>query len=203
VNGTEAGAAGHRVKSIDLRATVVVPTYNEAQNISRLVPELMALPDQVNVLVVDDASPDGTGALADSCARDFPERVSAIHRLGKLGLGTAYRAGFRVARERGADCVVTMDADFSHHPRHISAMLAWPAEADLVIGSRYVPGGAALDSPGSRRLLSRSANLFSRTALGLRAHDFTAGFRVYRGKLLSDLPPDSVFSSGCSFLLET
>ena len=200
---TDAAPSPGMAKPVALRATIVVPTYNEAENISRLVPELLALPDRVNVLVVDDASPDGTGALADSFERDNPGRVTAIHRPGKLGLGTAYLAGFRAASEQGAECVVTMDADFSHHPRHIGALLAGLANADLVIGSRYVPGGQAVDSPSSRRALSRTANLISRTLLGLRARDVTAGYRAYRTALLTELPLESIFSSGYSFLIET
>jgi dolichol-phosphate mannosyltransferase len=183
--------------------TVVVPTYNEAENITRLLPELLALAVALRVIVVDDASPDGTGALADQFAHDFPGRVVALHRPGKLGLGTAYMAGFKTAGELGADCIVTMDADFSHHPRHIEDMLAKLSEADLVIGSRYVPGGRAVDSPAARRLLSWMANNASRTTLGLRAHDVTAGFRVYRRELLSALPLGRIFSSGYSFLIET
>jgi dolichol-phosphate mannosyltransferase len=195
--------ASELASPVDPKATVVVPTYNEAENISRLLPELIALPDHVSVIIVDDASPDGTGALADSFANAFPDRVVAIHRPAKLGLGTAYLAGFRAAGERGGNCVVTMDADFSHHPRHISAMLARLIDADLVIGSRYVRGGGAIDSPFARRLLSRSANQVSRTTLGLKAHDVTAGFRVYRLELLMALPLDRIFSSGYSFLIET
>jgi dolichol-phosphate mannosyltransferase len=183
--------------------TVVVPTYNEAENLASLLPKLLALPDRVSVIVVDDGSPDGTGALADTFARDFPERVLVIHRAAKLGLGTAYLAGFRAAGERGAECIVTMDADFSHDPQYISAMLTRLANADLVIGSRYVPGGAAVDSPAARRLLSWCANLVARTALGLQARDVTAGFRAYRRDLLTTLPLDHIFSSGYSFLIET
>ncbi len=195
--------ATNRVRLAIHAATVVVPTYNEAENIARLVPELLALPDGLTVIVVDDASPDGTGALADNFAHDFPGRLIAVHRPGKLGLGTAYLAGFEAANRLGSDCIVTMDADFSHHPHYISAMLARLADADLVIGSRYVPGGAAVNSPPARRLLSRSANLISRTALGFKAHDVTAGFRVYRSNLLAALPLDHIFSSGYSFLIET
>src|SRR5207302_1829673 len=169
-------------------AMVVVPTYNEAENIARLVPELLALPEGLTIIIVDDASPDGTGALADNFARDFPGRLIAVHRPGKLGLGTAYLAGFETANRLGSDCIVTMDADFSHQPQSISALLARLAEADLVIGSRYVRGGAAVNSPPARRLLSRTANLVSRTALGFKAHDVTAGFRVYRSDLLAALP---------------
>jgi len=183
--------------------TVVVPTYNEAENIARLVPELLALTAAVRVIVVDDGSPDGTGALAEQFARDYPGRVIVLHRPGKLGLGTAYLAGFQKAGELGADCMVTMDADFSHHPRHIGDMLAKLAAADLVIGSRYVPGGRAVDSPAGRRLLSWVANSASRTTLGLRAHDVTAGFRAYRRELIMALPLDQIFSSGYSFLIET
>jgi dolichol-phosphate mannosyltransferase len=200
---TKAQPPGDIPATMIQRATIVVPTYNESENLGRLVPELMALPDPVSVIVVDDASPDGTGAMADAFALQFPQRVIAIHREAKLGLGTAYLAGFREAGVRGADCVLTMDADFSHHPRHIGAMLARLAEADLVIGSRYVPGGAAVDSPQARRLLSWSANLVSRTALGLKAHDVTAGFRAYRSELLAALRLETIFSSGYSFLIET
>lgn len=189
--------------NVPVVATVVVPTYNEAENIARLVPELLALPEQLSVIVVDDASPDGTGALADTFAERYASRVSVIHRAGKLGLGTAYVAGFVAASQTGVDGVVTMDADFSHNPKYIGAMLARLADADLVIGSRYVPGGAAMNSPFGRRLLSRSANLVSRTALGFVAHDVTAGFRVYRRSLLAALPIDRIFSSGYSFLIET
>jgi dolichol-phosphate mannosyltransferase len=201
------GLSGERASIASLpvaaSAAVVVPTYNEVENIARLVPELLALPDHLQVIIVDDASPDGTGALADSFADQQPGRVLALHRPAKLGLGTAYLAGFTAAAERGAGSIITMDADFSHNPRHISAMLARLAGADLVIGSRYVRGGGAIDSPFARRLLSRTANSFSRTLLGLKAHDTTAGFRVYRRDLLLTLPLDRIFSSGYSFLIET
>jgi dolichol-phosphate mannosyltransferase len=202
-DSTKAQPPGDIARTEIQRAAIVVPTYNEAENLGRLVPELMALPDKVSVIVVDDASPDGTGALADALALRFRDRVMVVHRQAKLGLGTAYLAGFREASARGADCVLTMDADFSHHPRHIGAMLARLADADLVIGSRYVPGGAAVDSPRARRLLSWSANLVSRTALGLQAHDVTAGFRAYRPELLAALRLETIFSSGYSFLIET
>jgi dolichol-phosphate mannosyltransferase len=184
-------------------ATVVLPTYNEAENITRLVPDLLALPEGLRIIVVDDASPDGTGALADKFASEHAGRVMVVHRAGKLGLGTAYMAGFAAAEQLGSDGVITMDADFSHNPQHIGAMLACLADADLVIGSRYVPGGAAVNSPPARRLLSWSANLVSRTALGFKAHDVTAGFRIYRRNLLAALPLDQIFSSGYSFLIET
>jgi dolichol-phosphate mannosyltransferase len=184
-------------------AYIVLPTYNEAENLVRLVPHLVGMPAALNVVVVDDSSPDGTGALADNFALEYPGRVTAVHRPGKLGLGTAYLAGFRRAGELGASCIVTMDADFSHHPRHLAQMLARLAGADLVIGSRYVPGGAAVDTPARRRVLSHTANLIAHAALGLKARDVTAGFRAYRRTLLDALPLDHIFSSGYSFLIET
>ncbi len=181
---------------------VVLPTYNEAENITRLVPELLALPDALRVLVVDDASPDGTGRLADELAAAHPGRVEVLHRSGKLGLGTAYLTGFQRAFELGADFILTMDADFSHQPRYIPAMLARSADGDLIIGSRYVPGGGVLDSPFRRRLLSRMANAAAHLFLGLKARDVTAGFRLYRREALRSLPLDRIFSSGYSFLIE-
>lgn len=183
-----------------MRTTIILPTYNEAENIRRLLPELLSLPPEVSVCVVDDNSPDGTGRLADEwAARDA--RVSVVHRAGKLGLGTAYIAGFKYALAREAEAMLTMDADFSHHPRYIPAMLARAAEADVVIGSRYVPGGY-VGYPFHRRALSRTANWVARTAIGLRARDCTAGFRLYRDYTLRSIPLDRIFSNGYSFLVE-
>jgi glycosyltransferase involved in cell wall biosynthesis len=181
---------------------VVLPTFNEVENLERLAGELLGLPHNLAVLVVDDNSPDGTGALADRLRAAQPGRVGVIHRSGKLGLGTAYLAGFRRALGAGAKAVLTMDADFSHHPRHIPAMAAGLAGADLVIGSRYVPGGRVVDSPVTRRMLSRGANLTAHALLGLKARDVTAGFRLYRREVLLSLPLDRIFSSGYSFLIE-
>lgn len=181
---------------------VVLPTYNEAGNLARLVPELLAGPAAVQVLVVDDNSPDGTGPLADDLARRSAGRVVVIHRPGKMGLGTAYVAGFRYALAHAAEWVLTMDADFSHRPEYIPALIARGADADLVIGSRYVPGGGAVDSPFLRRGLSRLANALAHVGLGLRARDTTAGFRLYRRAVLAALPLDKIFSSGYSFLIE-
>ncbi|MCS6848143.1 MAG: polyprenol monophosphomannose synthase [Anaerolineae bacterium] len=181
-----------------MRVLVVLPTYNEAENIALLIPELLALP--LDICVVDDASPDGTGRIADDwAAREA--RVHVVHRAGKLGLGTAYVAGFHFALDRGYDAALTMDADFSHHPRYIPAMLRAIERADLVIGSRYVPGGDVL-YPFHRRFLSKAANLIARAALGLKPHDCTAGFRLYRATVLQTVPIDSVFSNGYSFLIE-
>ncbi len=183
-------------------AYVVVPTFNEADNLPELVAQIMALPVPISMIVVDDNSPDGTGRLADGYAEQLPGRVYALHRPGKLGLGTAYIAGFRRAFELGARRVMTMDADFSHHPRYIPAMIALSREKDVVIGSRYVPGGGTLHCTLKRRLLSWSANFVTRAALGLHARDTTAGFRLYRREVLDSIALDRIFSSGYSFLVE-
>jgi glycosyltransferase involved in cell wall biosynthesis len=181
----------------------VVPTYNELENIQKLIPMLLDLPLDLGVIVVDDHSPDGTGEVADQLAADHPGRVQVIHRAGKLGLGTAYIAGFKAALAQDSSFILSMDADFSHHPRYIPAMVARAREGyDLVIGSRYVPGGATPDFPLSRIILSGGSNLVARTLLGLRAKDATAGFRCYRCEVLEALPLDSIFSSGYSFLVE-
>ncbi|MCC6904941.1 MAG: polyprenol monophosphomannose synthase [Anaerolineae bacterium] len=183
---------------------VVVPTYNERENIEHLVPMLLGLPLSVGVVVVDDNSPDGTGEYADGLAQADPERVHVIHRAGKLGLGTAYLAGFAYAlAQPGVAHIMSMDADFSHHPRFIPAMVEKSMSGyDLVIGSRYVPGGTTPDSPFSRRLLSRGANAFVQMTLSLPAKDATAGFRCYQRHVLETLPLNSIFSSGYSFLIE-
>jgi dolichol-phosphate mannosyltransferase len=181
---------------------LVLPTYNEAENIPLLVPKLLALSAELMVLVVDDNSPDGTGGLADRMAAETPGRVAVIHRAGKLGLGTAYLAGFRRALAEGASHVLTMDADFSHDPCYIPELVARGASADLVIGSRYVPKGGVVDSPLPRRLISYAANFLAHVVLGLRARDVTAGFRLYRREVLESVPLDSIRSSGYSFLIE-
>jgi glycosyltransferase involved in cell wall biosynthesis len=184
-----------------MRSVVIVPTYNEHDNIDALIADVLALPVDLGVIVVDDNSPDGTGRLADAwAARDG--RVRAIHRPGKQGLGTAYIAGFRRALADGFDRVMTMDADFSHHPRHIPAMIDLSRARDLVIGSRYVAGGGTLNCTLKRRALSRGANTFARLMLGLRASDCTAGFRCYRRDVLAAIDLDTIFSNGYSFLIE-
>jgi glycosyltransferase involved in cell wall biosynthesis len=167
-----------------------------------MITQLLDLPVNLGVIVVDDNSPDGTGDLADELATQNHARISVIHRPGKLGLGTAYLAGFEQALARGAACIMTMDADFSHHPRYIPPIVEASTQYDLVIGSRYVPGGGTPDFPLQRRLLSWGANTFARTMLRLQANDVTAGFRCYRRIVLETLPLDSIFSSGYSFLIE-
>ncbi len=187
----------------DLHVAVIVPTYNEEENIESLVTQLLALPTGVHVIIVDDNSPDGTGAIADRLAAESEGRMEVIHRAGKLGLGTAYIAGFRRALAAGAELICTMDADFSHNPRYIPAMVKKIEQGhDLVIGSRYVPGGGTSGCTIKRKLLSWGANAFARLTLGLHAHDTTAGFRCYRRQVLEDVGLDTVKADGYSFLVE-
>lgn len=186
---------------LPLRAHVIVPTYNEIDNLQPLVEQLLGLQAGLGVIVIDDNSPDGTGRLADELAAAHGA-VQVIHRPGKLGLGTAYRVGFVRALELGTPLVLTMDADFSHDPRYIPAMLAKAAECDLVIGSRYVRGGGAEGCTLPRIALSRGANLFARALLGLEASDCTAGFRCYRRAVLERIDLDRILSEGYSFLIE-
>jgi dolichol-phosphate mannosyltransferase len=186
---------------LQMQACVIVPTYNEIENLQPLVERILGLDANLGVIVVDDNSPDGTGRLADRLAAERPE-VQVIHRPGKLGLGTAYRAGFARALELGAPLVLTMDADFSHDPRYIPAMLARAAKDHLVIGSRYVRGGGTENCTLPRIALSRGANLFAKVMLGLAAHDCTAGFRCYRRAVLLEIDLDQILSEGYSYLIE-
>lgn len=180
---------------------IVIPTYNESENIERLVGALRALPLDARVIVVDDNSPDGTGRIVDALsARDAC--VYAVHRPGKLGLGTAHIAGIRRAFELGADPILTMDADFSHDPRYVPELVAALNHFDVVIGSRYVRGGGMEGRDRRLRLVSWGANLFARTLLNLHAHDCTAGFRAYRRAVLASIDLDRIFSNGYSFLIE-
>src|SRR5512139_198752 len=185
-----------------MKPVVIVPTYNERENIDILLEDLLSLPVNLNVIDVDDNSPDGTGEVADAWAARYPDRVQVVHRAGKLGLGTAYIAGFQRAFESGFDRIMTMDADFSHHPRYIPAMLDLSRERDLVIGSRYVPGGGTLNCTWKRRMLSQMANGIAKTMLGLQAKDCTAGFRCYRREVLQAIDLDNIRSNGYSFLIE-
>jgi dolichol-phosphate mannosyltransferase len=185
-----------------LQTIVIIPTYNEKDNIEALVTQLLALPTGVCVIVVDDNSPDGTGVIADRLSEDNNGRVSIIHRQGKLGLGTAYIAGFKEALGSEADLIFTMDADFSHNPRYIPDMAEKIGQGyDLVIGSRYARGGGSSQTFG-RKLLSCGANPIARVMLGLRALDTTAGFRCYRREVLEKIDLDGIKASGYSFLIE-
>lgn len=182
---------------------IVLPTYNERDNLELMISRLVALPVDVSVVIVDDNSPDGTGELADALVAQYAGQVFIIHRAGKLGLGTAYLTGFDFALNQGAERIMTMDADFSHDPKYIPAIIEKSNNGyDLVIGSRYVEGGDAPDFPLRRKILSGGANAFARTLLGLKARDATAGFRCYRRHVLEVLPLDTIFSNGYSFLVE-
>ncbi|MBC8448564.1 MAG: polyprenol monophosphomannose synthase [Chloroflexi bacterium] len=184
-------------------AAIVIPTYNERDNLRPLVEEIRRLPCSLLIVIVDDNSPDGTGQLADALAAQMPE-VRVIHRSGKGGRGSACIAGFRYAlRETEAPLIVEMDADFSHHPRYIPELLDKAGEADVVIGSRYQKGSQIVDWGVSRRIFSKLANLFARTMLGVPIRDYTNGFRCYRREALEALDLDSIQTTGYIVLSET
>jgi len=180
---------------------VVIPTYDERENLDRIVSRALDSGASVDVLVVDDASPDGTGELADAwAARDA--RVHVLHRTGKAGLGAAYLAGFAWGLERGYGALVEMDADGSHHPEDLPALLALLADDDLALGSRWVPGGRVENWPLRRRLLSRGGSWYTRGALGIRVADTTGGFRAFRAEALRRIDLDEVESRGYCFQVD-
>ena len=182
---------------------VVLPTYEEAENLPGIAAAILEALPAATLLVVDDGSPDGTGDIADRMAVDDP-RVRVRHRPGKAGLGRAYLDGFRVALDGGAGSVIQMDADWSHDPAVLPALLAPIAEgrADLVIGSRYTRGGRVLDWGIGRRLVSRLGSIFARTVLSLRPHDLTGGFKAWRASTLAAIPFDGVHAGGYVFQIE-
>jgi len=184
------------------RALVIVPTYNERFNIARLIPAVLAQDPSLEMLVVDDASPDGTGGIVDAIAANN-ERVHVIHREGKLGLGTAYLAGFRWALDRKYDLVFEMDADFSHNPERLPEFLEAIKEADLVLGSRYQNGHVnVVNWPMSRLFLSYAANIYARGVTGLPIFDATGGFKCFRRNVLESIDLSSVKSNGYAFQIE-
>jgi len=187
-----------------MNVTVVVPTYNEAGNIRALVNAILGLPlPDVRLVVVDDASPDGTGQLADELAAASSGRVDVLHRTGKRGLGVAYLDGFRWALDHGAEAVVQMDADFSHAPADVTRLVEKLAEFDVAVGSRYVPGGRIDDRWGFDRFaLSWSANSYARTILRLKARDATSGFKAWRRRSLEAIDLARIRSSGFLFTVE-
>jgi dolichol-phosphate mannosyltransferase len=184
-----------------LRAVVIIPTYNERDNIPALVEKLLQH-DGVRVMIVDDQSPDGTGAVADDLARRHPDRVDVLHRTAKRGFGRSYIDGIRRALTMPVDVICQMDADFSHDPARLPALIAAAAGADVVIGSRYTAGGAIENWPKRRLLLSRFANLYVRAITRLKPRDCTSGFRCWRRETLAALPLDRFVSDGYSFLVE-
>ena len=187
-----------------MKATVVIPTYNEAQNLPRLLEQVFSLGmDGLNIIIVDDNSPDGTGELAEELAKKYPGRMDIIHRKGKMGLASAYIAGFRRALELGAEAVFEMDADFSHSPEYLPRFLEKLNNCDVVVGSRYVPG-AVLDSQWGlwRRWLSSAGNFYVRLITGLKVKDTSAGFKCFRRHVLEGLALDSIRSEGYAFQIE-
>jgi dolichol-phosphate mannosyltransferase len=183
------------------RVAVLIPTYNERENLPLVVARVRAAAPDVDVVVLDDNSPDGTGDVADELAA-ADAKVQVIHRPGKQGLGAAYLAGFHWAISEGYDAVVEMDADGSHQPEHLPDLLAAAADADLVIGSRWIPGGAVVNWPIYRKFLSVSANAYTKVLLGMPVNDATAGYRVYRVGALQRLGLNSVASQGYSFQVD-
>ena len=183
-----------------MKAVVCLPTYNERDNLEAMVRALGE--HKVEVLVVDDASPDGTGELADRLAAELGY-VHVLHRDRKQGLGPAYVAGFHRALADGADLVLEMDCDFSHDPADVPRLIAAAADADLVLGSRYVAGGGIADWGAGRRLVSAGGSLYARLVLGVRVHDLTGGFKCYRRGVLETIDLDAVSSRGYAFQIET
>lgn len=186
----------------DSKALVIIPTYNEATNLPQILPLVLAQDDRIDVLVVDDNSPDGTGRLADEIAANEP-RVHVMHRDGKQGLGRAYRAGFRWALERDYEYVFEMDSDFSHDPKHLPEFLVAAEDADLVLGSRYLDGRVTVVNwPMPRLVLSYSANIYARVVTGLKVCDATGGFKCFRRRVLEAIDLDAVHSNGYAFQIE-
>jgi dolichol-phosphate mannosyltransferase len=183
------------------RGLVCLPTYNEAENVEAICRAILAAAPELDVLVIDDGSPDGTGRLADRLA-EGDSRVKVLHRAGKEGLGRAYLAGFAWALARGYPLVLEMDADFSHDPARLPAMLAAAREADLILGSRYVPGGDTVNWGLSRRLLSRGGSFYARTILGLPIRDLTGGFKCFRREVLESIDLPTVSCTGYAFQIE-
>jgi glycosyltransferase involved in cell wall biosynthesis len=186
---------------MSVTALVMIPTYNERTNLPLLIEGLMRHAD-VRALVVDDQSPDGTGEIADALALQYPGRVSVLHRTGKRGYGRSYIDGMKHAVTEPVDVLCQMDADLSHDPKDLPKLLAAAANADVVIGSRYVDGGAIVNWPLRRKLLSRFANAYIRRVTRLSARDCTSGYRCWRRPALASLPLDQLFSDGYSFLVE-
>jgi dolichol-phosphate mannosyltransferase len=183
------------------RTVIIMPTYNERQNLEAIAGRVKAALPEADLLVVDDNSPDGTGDVADKLAEADPH-VQVMHRTEKAGLGRAYMAGFSWALERGYDVIVEMDADGSHQPEHLPVLVGALADADLAIGSRWVPGGKVVNWPKSREVLSRGANIYTRLMLGLGVRDATAGFRAYRASTLRTISLSQVQSTGYCFQID-
>ncbi len=186
-----------------MRITVITPTYNEAENLPKLVSALFSLPLNLCVLIVDDNSPDGTGQIADELAEAYPDRVDVLHRPGKMGLRSAYLNGFQKLLDGDAQAIVQMDADFSHDPSVLVDMVKLLRTNDAVLGSRYVKGGSVDERwPVWRKSLSAFGNYYARTILGLPLHDVTTGYRMWRRETLQQIPFERIQSNGYVFLVE-
>ena len=186
-----------------MKTTIVVPTYNETENLEKLIDALIALPLNLSILVVDDNSPDGTGDLAEKLKIETGGRVDVLHRSGKMGIGSAYIQGFRHAIANGADYVGQMDADFSHPIDKIPELVAVLENYDFALGSRYVPGGSLDENwPFWRKLLSGFGNFYARTILGMKIRDVTGGFRLWKKETLRAMPLERIKSNGYIFQVE-
>ena len=186
-----------------MRITVVIPTYNEAENLPKLVSALFSLPLDLSLLVVDDNSPDGTGQLAEDLAKEHPSHIEVLHRTGKMGLRSAYLNGFQKIIDGDADAIVQMDADFSHDPLVLTEMAKLLESNDVVLGSRYVSGGSVDKKwPIWRKWLSAFGNFYARTILGLPLHDVTTGYRMWRSETLKQMPFERIQATGYIFLVE-
>jgi dolichol-phosphate mannosyltransferase len=186
-----------------LRITIVIPTYNEAENLPKLVSALFSLPLDLHLLVVDDNSPDGTGDLAEKLSREHPSRIDVLHRPGKMGLRSAYLNGFQKIFDSDAQAIVQMDADFSHDPAVLTEMVKLLGSNDVVLGSRYVTGGSVDRKwPLWRKWLSAFGNFYARTILRLPLHDVTTGYRMWRSEALKQMPFERIQSTGYIFLVE-
>ena len=184
-----------------MKTLILIPTYNELENLRPLLKEIFSYVTQTEILIIDDNSPDGTGQLADQIHGEDP-RVHVLHREGKLGLGTAYIAGFKYAIAHDYDAAFEMDADFSHDPRYLPDFLQAIEQADLVIGSRYIQGGGTPNWSPIRRIISGCGNIFARFMLGIPVHDCTAGYRCYRREVLQSIDLDTIQSQGYAFQVE-
>lgn len=184
-----------------MKTLIIIPTYNERDNLSPLLKEIFSHAPETDILIVDDNSPDGTGELADEIHQQNAQ-VNVLHRAGKQGLGTAYIAGFKYAIDNGYDAAFEMDADFSHDPRYLPDFLKAIEDADLVIGSRYIPGGDTPNWSLLRRFISGGGNIFARFMLGIPVHDCTAGYRCYRREVLENIDLDTIQSQGYAFQIE-
>ena len=184
-----------------MKTLIIIPTYNELENLRPLLQEIFSYAPESDVLIVDDNSPDGTGKLADEIHNENPQ-VHVLHRAGKLGLGTAYIAGFKYAVAHDYDAAFEMDADFSHDPRYLPDFLKAIEHADLVIGSRYIPGGGTPNWSFLRRFISGGGNIFARFMLSIPVQDCTAGFRCYRRQVLESIDLDTIQSQGYAFQVE-